>query len=76
MKFLSSLANRRFKERSDWYIFSAAKRHHNAGFLAFHAVKCISEHITQNLLSHILAHLLKSGCTIFAQFFGSVNQIV
>ena len=57
------------RSASDWHIFSAAKRHHDAGFLAFHKVKCGSEHFQQNLLSLILAHPAKTACTIFAQFF-------
>jgi hypothetical protein len=31
----------------DWQIFFAAKRHQNARFLAFHEVKCGSEHSRQ-----------------------------
>ena len=39
------IANRRFKERSDWHIFFADLSRRDATFLAFHAVKCISEHL-------------------------------
>ena len=67
--FLLSEANRRFKEQSDWQNFFATKRRPDAAFLAFHFVKCGSEHFRLNLLSHILAHLQKTACTTFAQFF-------
>jgi len=68
--FRLSVANRRFKERSDWHIFSAVSSRHNAGFLAFHEVKCISEHLTGILLFLILPLYFISRCTHFAQFFG------
>ena len=42
----------------------------DARFLAFHFVKCISEHFQQNLLCLILPLPQKSACTIFAQIFG------
>ncbi|MGD7478565.1 hypothetical protein, partial [Ralstonia pseudosolanacearum] len=55
---------------SDWHIFSAVFSRQDAAFLAFHVVKCISEHFRQNLLSLILAHAEKIVCTRFALFQG------
>ena len=45
--FSPRIFNRRFKERSDWQIFSADLSRHDAGFWAFHCVKCGSEHSKQ-----------------------------
>ena len=61
---------------SDWQIFSAAKQRPDAGFLAFHKVKCISEHFTKNSLSHILAHLQKSRAQFLHNFLGIPWQIL
>jgi len=65
-----SPANRRFKERSDWQIFFGNLSRRDGAFLAFHKVKCISEHFRLNLLSHILAHLQKSRALFLHNFLG------
>ena len=65
--FFYFFINRRFNEQREWQLFTNfffCKWRQNRRFLAFHAVKCISEH-------------LKNRCTLsehFALFEGILSQ--
>ena len=77
MKFLLPLKpTAGSRSDSDWHIFSAAKRRHDAGFLAFHKVKCISEHFSKISLYPMIAHLQKSSAQFLPNFLGIPWQIL
>ena len=67
------LFNRRFKERSDWQIFSAVFSRRNARFFAFHCVKCGSEHFAEKKLFNSLESPTKNPNCHFSS--GSQFQI-
>ena len=63
----------------DWQIFSADKRRHDAGLLAFHEVKCGSEHFRQksSLVYHstFLKNPMHYFCTIFWAFYDKTKSL-
>ena len=65
LSFLQPTAGSR--SGSDWQIFFGILSRRDAGFLAFHFVKCGSEHFPKIIM---IAYPSKTACTIFAQFFG------